>query len=63
MDEGAQTERTLRAMIEEIDTRLLELIEARRGLDHDHLQRIAVLETARSAAWRLLHRNARAARS
>lgn len=54
MTQDEEVARTLRAMIEEIDVALLDLIRARRGLDHAHLQRIATLETARNAAWRLL---------
>lgn len=56
MASTAETVGTLRAMIERIDLKLLELIEEDPGLDHERMQRIAALETSRSAAWRLLHR-------
>ena len=45
----AETVRTLRAMIERIDLKLLELIEEDPGLDHERMQRIAALEGGAAA--------------
>lgn len=46
----------LQALVEDIDRKLLALLEGAAALDERQLRRVALLETARNAALRLLAR-------